>query len=46
MSRYFFPAALGTLQSVRRAVAASDKISIALIGVRGRGGSLTQAFCE
>jgi predicted dehydrogenase len=44
--RYFFPTAFGALQSARRAVAASDKISIALMGVRGRGRSLTQAFCD
>jgi len=40
--RYFLPAAILT---VRRAVAASDKITIALMGVRGRGRSLTSAFC-
>ncbi|MFN7919093.1 MAG: Gfo/Idh/MocA family oxidoreductase [Bryobacteraceae bacterium] len=43
--RYFFPAAFGALQTARRAVAASDKITIALMGVRGRGRSLTSAFC-
>ncbi|MBL8292866.1 MAG: Gfo/Idh/MocA family oxidoreductase [Bryobacterales bacterium] len=40
--RYFLPAAMLT---VRRAVAASDKINIVLMGVRGRGRSLTTAFC-
>ena len=44
--RYFLPIALGALQTVRRAVAASDKISIVLMGVRGRGRNLTQAFCD
>jgi predicted dehydrogenase len=44
--RYFFPAALGALQTARTAVAASDKINIALMGVRGRGRGLTQAFCD
>ncbi len=44
--RYFFPAALGAVQSTRRAVAASDKINIVLMGVRGRGRSLTKAFCD
>ncbi len=43
--RYFFPAALAAAQPLRRAVAASDKITIALMGVRGRGHSLTSAFC-
>ncbi len=40
--RYFFPA---MMLAARRAVAASDKITIALMGVRGRGRSLTTAFC-
>ena len=44
--RYFLPAALGALQTTRRAVAASDKINIVLMGVRGRGRSLTKAFCD
>ena len=44
--RYFFPAALGAVQATRRAVAASDKINIVLMGVRGRGRSLTKAFCD
>lgn len=44
--RYFFPLSFGALQTVRHAVAASDKITIALMGVRGRGRSLTKAFCD
>ena len=44
--RYFFPVSFGALQTVRRAISASDKITIALMGVRGRGRSLTKAFCE
>ena len=44
--RYFFPVSFGALQTARRAIAASDKITIALMGVRGRGRSLTKAFCE
>lgn len=43
--RYFFPAMMAAAQSAQRAVAASDKITIALMGVRGRGRSLTKAFC-
>jgi predicted dehydrogenase len=35
--------AVGT--NSRRAIAASDKFNIALMGVRGRGRSLTSAFC-
>ena len=41
--RYFFPTMV--LAARRAAVAASDKITIALMGVRGRGRSLTTAFC-
>src|SRR6266566_7214662 len=44
--RYFLPAALGALTTARRAVAASDKINIVLMGVRGRGRGLTKAFCD
>jgi predicted dehydrogenase len=44
--RYFFPLSFGAFQTVRHAVAASDKITIALMGVRGRGRSLTKAFCD
>jgi hypothetical protein len=44
--RYFLPTALGALTTARRAVAASDKINIVLMGVRGRGRSLTKAFCN
>ena len=44
--RYFFPVSFGALQTARRAVAASDKITIALMGVRGRGRNLTKAFCD
>jgi predicted dehydrogenase len=43
--RYFFPAAAAALSTGRGAVAASDKITIALMGVRGRGRGLTSAFC-
>jgi hypothetical protein len=42
--RYFLPLTLAAT-AARRAVAASDKITIALMGVRGRGRSLTTAFC-
>lgn len=42
--RYFLPLTLAAT-AARRAVAASDKITIALMGVRGRGRSLTAAFC-
>jgi predicted dehydrogenase len=41
--RYFLPAL--AVAASRRSVAASDKINIALMGVRGRGRSLTAAFC-
>ena len=44
--RYFLPTALGALTTARRAVAASDKINIVLMGVRGRGRGLTKAFCD
>jgi predicted dehydrogenase len=44
--RHFFPVSFGALQTARRAIAASDKITIALMGVRGRGRSLTKAFCD
>lgn len=43
--RYFFPAAMAAAQAIPRATAASDKITIALMGVRGRGRNLTTAFC-
>lgn len=43
--RYFLPAAAGILRAVRPAIAASDKINIVLMGVRGRGRGLTAAFC-
>lgn len=43
--RYFLPAAFAAAHSVRRAVAANDRITIALMGVRGRGRNLTGAFC-
>ncbi len=43
--RYFLPTALAAAQTARRAVAATDKITIALMGVRGRGRNLTGAFC-
>ncbi|MEZ5353139.1 MAG: Gfo/Idh/MocA family oxidoreductase [Bryobacteraceae bacterium] len=41
--RYFLPALAAAAS--RRAIAANDKITIALMGVRGRGRSLTAAFC-
>ena len=44
--RHFLPAALGALTTARRTVAASDKINIVLMGVRGRGRGLTKAFCD
>jgi predicted dehydrogenase len=44
--RYILPAALAALSTARRAVAASDKINVVLMGVRGRGRSLTKAFCD
>ncbi len=44
--RYILPAAFGALAAARRAVAASDKINVVLMGVRGRGKSLTKAFCD
>lgn len=43
--RYFLPTLAAAASASRRAVAASDKITIALMGVRGRGRSLTTAFC-
>ncbi len=43
--RYFLPAALAATQAARRASAANDRITIALMGVRGRGRNLTSAFC-
>ncbi len=43
--RIFLPAAAIAAATARRGVAASDKITIALMGVRGRGRSLTTAFC-
>jgi len=45
--RTFLPAALAAAAATapRRATAASDKITIALMGVRGRGRGLTAAFC-
>jgi predicted dehydrogenase len=44
--RYFFPTAMALAGALRRAPAASDKINIVLMGVRGRGRGLTRAFCE
>ena len=44
--RYFFPVSFGALQTAHHTVAASDKITVALMGVRGRGRSLTKAFCD
>ena len=44
--RYFLPVALGAAHSTGRATAAADKITVALMGVRGRGRSLTKAFCD
>ncbi|MBK9168089.1 MAG: Gfo/Idh/MocA family oxidoreductase [Bryobacterales bacterium] len=41
--RYFLPAALAA--AAARRVQASDKITVALMGVRGRGRGLTAAFC-
>ncbi|MEZ5399414.1 MAG: Gfo/Idh/MocA family oxidoreductase [Bryobacteraceae bacterium] len=41
--RYFLPTV--AVAATRRAVAASDRIRIALMGVRGRGRSLTASFC-
>lgn len=48
LRRHFVPtlAALGLAAPRTRAVAASDRIRIALMGVRGRGRSLTRAFCD
>jgi len=43
--RHFLPLALGAASPARRSVAATDRITIALMGVRGRGQSLTRAFC-
>jgi hypothetical protein len=42
--RYFFASAAGAALIRRRAVAASDKVNVAIMGVRGRGRSLTQDF--
>ncbi len=42
--RYFIPAAAAAL-APRRVTAKTDRITIALMGVRGRGLSLTTAFC-
>jgi len=43
--RHFLPLAVAAGANSRRAIAASDKFNIALMGVRGRGRSLTSAFC-
>jgi predicted dehydrogenase len=43
--RYFFPAMMAAAQTAKHAVAASDRITVALMGVRGRGQGLTKAFC-
>ena len=44
--RYFFPFLAVAGRFARTAMAASDKITIALMGVRGRGRALTKAFCD
>ena len=44
--RYFLPSLAVAGGLARRAGAASDKITIALMGVRGRGRALTKAFCD
>lgn len=44
--RYFLPLAAGALSVARRKAAAADKITIAIMGVRGRGRGLTKAFCD
>lgn len=44
--RYFLPAVAAGLQSLRAAPAASDRINVAVIGVRGRGRALTGGFAK
>jgi predicted dehydrogenase len=42
--RYFFPSAWMGLAAARRTVAASDRVNLVLMGVRGRGRALTREF--
>lgn len=44
--RYFLPSVAFAGHFIRTMTAASDKITIAMMGVRGRGRSLTKAFCD
>ncbi len=44
--RYFLPSVAFAGHFIRTAIGASERITIALMGVRGRGRGLTKAFCE
>ena len=45
--RYFFGTALGALTAARtRAVAASDQVNVAVVGVGGRGRALIGDFAK
>ncbi|MBN9660705.1 MAG: Gfo/Idh/MocA family oxidoreductase [Acidobacteria bacterium] len=44
--RYFLPTVAAGLSAVRMAPAASDRVNVAVIGVRGRGRALTGGFAK
>lgn len=44
--RYFLPTVAAGLSAVRLAPAASDRVNVAVIGVRGRGRALTGGFAK
>ncbi|MGJ5813176.1 Gfo/Idh/MocA family protein [Paludibaculum fermentans] len=44
--RYFLPTVAAGLSTVRQAPAASDRVNVAVIGVRGRGRALTGGFAK
>lgn len=44
--RYFLPSVAAGLSAVRLAPAASDRVNVAVIGVRGRGRALTGGFAK
>lgn len=44
--RYFLPALAAGVSTTRRAVAASDRINVAIVGVRGRGRALAAGFAK
>lgn len=46
MNRRYFLGALAAATPARRAIAASDRVSIAIMGVRGRGRALTAGFAS